>query len=71
MNKHLQVFARQTIKEQLTICTEAQQLIFKKMYSHDDLELDINTVVDNMEASKLDWAMKQVQRTLAKAPVTK
>jgi hypothetical protein len=37
------------------------------MYAKDgNLELDIETVVDNMEDGKLDWAMQQVERTLLK-----
>jgi len=34
------------------------------MYSHDNQDLSIEDVVDNMKEDKLDWAMRQVERTL-------
>jgi len=67
MNKELQAIARETLKGGLSKCTEAQQYLFKRMYSHEDLNKSINDVVDDMEADRLDWAMTQVQRTLDKA----
>ncbi|GAG27182.1 unnamed protein product [marine sediment metagenome] len=67
MNDAIQEFARTQLKEMLAQCTEAQQLLFKRMYSHNDLSLDICVVVDNMPEDKLDWAMQQCQRTLDKA----
>lgn len=30
------------------------------------LKIDINDIVDDMDESKLDWAMKQVENTLKK-----
>lgn len=66
MNTKIQDFARSILKGGLSKCTEAEQLIFKRMYSHENLDRDINDVVDNMEEEKLDWAMQQVDRSLAK-----
>lgn len=66
MNDKLQNFAREQLKDMLSQCTKAQQMLFKRMYSHKDLMLDINTVVDNMPEEKLDWAMQQCERTLQK-----
>jgi hypothetical protein len=66
MNKELSRFARQQLKEGLALCSEGQQLIFKRMYSHKNLELPINDVVDAMPDDKLDWAMTQVARTIFK-----
>lgn len=66
MNKQLHDFAVKTLKEGLALCTDYEQSIFKRMYSHQNLELPINVVVDNMEDEKLDWAMQQIQRTLDK-----
>ena len=66
MNEAIQEFARIQLKEMLAKCTEAQQLMFKRMYSHTDLDLDIESVVDNMPEEKLDWAMRQCQQTLKK-----
>ncbi len=67
MNDQLQNHARDTLKEGLTQCSEGQQLLFKRMYAHGNLDMSINEVVDNMAADRLDWAMQQVQRTLVKA----
>lgn len=67
MNNQLQTYARATLKEGLAKCTEDEQLFFKRMYSHDNLELPIDEVVDNMGTEKLDWAMEQVQKTVEKS----
>jgi len=40
--------------------------MFKRMYSHKNLDLPINEVVDNMPDDKIDWAMQQCQNTLNK-----
>ena len=73
MNEQLEKFARQTLKDGLSKCTKAQQILFKKMYACDAPELvpgiphslyGINYVVDSMPPNKLDWAMRQVERTL-------
>ena len=77
MNSQLQEFARQTLKDGLAQCSEGQQKLFKRMYSYDwtkpspfkdkaDLLKDINEVVDNLPAEKLDWAMQQVSATIEK-----
>lgn len=66
MNSKLQTYAREELKEGLNQCTEAQQLLFKRLYSHDNLDLSIDEVVDKMPDDKLNWAMQQVERTLAK-----
>jgi hypothetical protein len=65
MNKQLQILARIELKKELSQCTERQRHLFKQMYSHGNLEMDINDVIDKMDDDKLDWAMQQVQRTLA------
>ena len=67
MNKQLEKYARDTLKTGLSLCTDAQQLFFKRMYSYKNLEFSINEVVDTMDSDKLDWAMSQVQRTLDKS----
>lgn len=72
MNKQLQKFARDTIKKGLGQCGVEQQTLFKQMYAHDlnPLETFIDDIVDNMDESKLDWAMQQVQATLGKEEPT-
>lgn len=66
MNDQLQQFARNKIKNGLVKLPESNQLLFKRMYSHKDLTLDIEDVVDLIPEDKLDWAMQQVQRSLDK-----
>lgn len=64
MNDQLQKFARNQIIVGLTSLPESNQLLFKRMYSHNDLDKDIRDVVNNMSEDKLDWAMQQVERTI-------
>ena len=66
MNEKLQAFARQNLKDGLAQLPEDNQMLFKRMYSHKNLETNINDVVDKMPEDKLDWAMQQVDRSLAK-----
>ena len=66
MNNQLQKYARAELKEGLADLPESNQLLFKRMYSHDDLDKPINQVVDDMPEEKLDWAMQQVERTITK-----
>lgn len=69
MNKQLEDYARQKIKEGLSKLSEGHQLIFRRMYSQKTRmcpEISINEVVDNMRKEKLDWALTQVQNSLNK-----
>lgn len=66
MNLFLETSARDFLKENIISCTEEQQFLFKRMYAKGNLELDIMDVIDNMDESKLDWAMQQVSTTLSK-----
>ncbi len=66
MNNQLQNFARAELKKGLAKLPESNQLLYKRMYSHDNLDLSIEEVVDNMPEDKLDWAMQQVLNTLNK-----
>ena len=66
MNKQLQDFARAELKKGLAQLPEGLQLFFKRMYSHKNLDIDINSVVDGMPFEKLDWAMEQVRRSIEK-----
>tara|TARA_R110000850_G_scaffold213229_1_gene339222 strand:- start:298 stop:510 length:213 start_codon:yes stop_codon:yes gene_type:complete len=63
-NKTIKNVAKEMLKELLSECTEGQQLIFKRMYCHKNLELPINEAVDQMADDKIDWAMTQVERTI-------
>ncbi len=51
------------LKTLLDECSEGEQLIFKRMYSANNLEASINDVVDNMDKRKLKWATQQVKNT--------
>ena len=64
MNKTLEESNRKILKDLLSQCTKPQQGMFKRMYSHENLELPIDKVVDNMDSSKLDLATTQVENTL-------
>ena len=64
MNNKLQQFARNSLKVSLMILTKEHQMLFKRMYSPEDLDADINDVVDRLNDKDLDWAMQQVQRSL-------
>lgn len=58
--------AKEELKSLLSCCTDKQQLVFKRMYSHQNIYLSINDVVDNMDIKKIDWAISQVKRTILK-----
>lgn len=66
MNKILQAFARNMLKDGLAECSIEQQNMFKRMYSNGNLELPIDDVVDKMPEIRLDWAMIQVEATIQK-----
>jgi hypothetical protein len=64
MNKNIQDFARNYIKDGLKKLPERCTVIFKKMYANGNMVLDIEHVVDKMPEDKLDWAMQQVNRSI-------
>ncbi len=70
---------RQVLKGLISQCTEPQQELFKLMYgrlygkrSMDDAKaMAINDVVDEIEDRKIDWAIKQCERTVNKIEMIK
>jgi len=66
MNNQMKDFARKTIKEGLSKLPENCQIMFIRMYSRDDLKVSVNDAVDIMPEAKLDWAMQQIENSLAK-----
>ena len=54
---------RTEIKRILANLEEENRVIFKHMYSHTDLNKDINLVVDEMPAKQLNWALQQCKTT--------
>lgn len=69
MNKTISNFTRDKIKSGLNKLPSGYQLMFKRMYSANDLNMDIYKVVDNMPDEKLDWALTQVETTLIKLDI--
>lgn len=65
MNETLKNNAKKYLKELLAQCTEGQQLMFKRMYCHKNLDATIDEAVDQMDESKIDWATTQCERTVA------
>lgn len=65
-NETLKNAAKEILKGLLAECTEGQQLMFKRMYCHKNLELPINEAVDQMADDKIDWAITQTERTVEK-----
>lgn len=63
-NKTLIKAARKILKKLLSKCTEEQQMIFKRMYSHKDLSVSIEEAVDRMDTEKIDLAINQVETTV-------
>jgi len=76
MNKDLEFHARSMLMAQLALVPEKSQELFKLMYGRlggkrsvaDTKAMSIEEVVAEMEAEKLDWAMTQVDNTIAKLP---
>lgn len=66
MKDQVEEFTRNELKKGLAKCSPAQQKIFKRMYSHQNLNLDIDNVVDNMIYENLDRALSQVDNTINK-----
>lgn len=72
MNKTLERFARQQIKEGLAKLSEEEHRVFKLMYARDHgrrsvedaVAMPINDVVDQMPVDQLDWALTQTENSL-------
>ena len=62
----IEAFRRQELKLLLDQCTAEQKLTFKRMYSHKNLELPIDDVVDKMPRDKVDWAICQAETSATK-----
>lgn len=57
---------RTEIKRILSKLDDDNRLMFKRMYSNNNLEKDINLVVDDMPTKQLDWALQQCKNTYHK-----
>ena len=66
MNNTVEQFTREEIKTGLKLLPDNWVLMFKRMYSHKNLDADINDVIDSMPSEKLDWALSQVENSISK-----
>lgn len=57
---------RSEIKRILSKLDDDNRSIFKRMYSNNNLEKDIDLVVDDMPARQLDWALQQCKNSYHK-----
>lgn len=64
MTQHLK--KRKEIKRLLSRLDEKNRHVFKLMYSHKDLEKDIDLIVDDMPSNKVSWALQQCQNSYYK-----
>lgn len=71
MNKKIYDFARKELLSGLKKLPENNVLFFKRMYSHKNLNLNIDDVVKNMSDEKLEHALFQVDNTLENLKLNK
>lgn len=60
-SKTFETTIKNTMKSMLAQCTPEQQDIFRKMYDHKN---EHENPVDAITPDKMDWAFKQIERTL-------
>ena len=61
-----QDFYRKQILDGLNKLTPEHHLLFRRMYSPWELEKPLEDVVRDLPEDRLDWALKQIERTLDK-----
>lgn len=66
MNKTVEEFTRQQIKEKITTLPQGWVDKFVRMYAGSNTNKTINEVVDEMPVKKLDWALTQVENSQKK-----
>jgi hypothetical protein len=66
MNPELEAYAREYIRINIKKLKDEHIHIFKKMYSSNNLEANIDNVINNMTKDKLNWAMQQITNSLLK-----
>lgn len=64
--KQVRAFRESMIKDFLDECTQEQIMMFKRMYSHKDLDAPLDKVLKNMPDEKLDQAVRQCETTVLK-----
>ena len=66
MQDSLILSVRQIMKDKIKLLPNENQVFFKRMYSHKNLDKPIDLVIDDMEENKLEWALSQIETTLNK-----
>lgn len=66
MNDELEAYAREYIRINIKKLKDEHIMIFKKMYSPNNLEIHIDRVIDNMPKDRLNWSMIQITNSLNK-----
>lgn len=66
MNKEIEQFTRGLVLEKLTLVTDEQFMVFKRMYSHKDLEAIRETVSNKMDINKTEHALLQLDNQILK-----
>jgi len=66
MQDSLILSVRQIMKDKIKLLPNENQVSFKRMYSHKNLDKPIDLVIDDMEEDKLEWALSQIETTLNK-----
>jgi len=65
-NETIIKMSKKLLTDLLLTCTEPQQLLFKKMYCHKNMDYSIPDAVEQMDVDKIDHAMTQVEKTIEK-----
>lgn len=55
---------RGKLKTALSQCTTSEVYVFRRMYSPGNLDSSLSDVVDSIPEGSLDWAWKQVRKTI-------
>ena len=66
MNETMEQFARNKILEGLSVLESRHHLLFRRMYSHDDLNRSLEEVVRRIPLDRLSLALTQIENTAKK-----
>lgn len=66
MNKTLEKAGKEILLNLLLQCSIREQQMFNRMYAHDKIEQSVDITVKELPSQKLDWAITQVENTIAK-----
>ena len=63
MNKEVETFTRQLLKDKLSLLPEKSIHLFKRIYSPGNMDRPLKDIVDNLPLPKLTKALGLVERT--------